>query len=81
MYISPRERSYKPTRCFSLLFDCVFTDNTLKPIFVFSLFQEVLKHLQGSIEEETTDSSEQIHLLERLKSKLLSPSQTNCRLM
>ncbi|CDQ87844.1 unnamed protein product, partial [Oncorhynchus mykiss] len=67
-------RSYKPTRCFSLLFDCVFTDNTLKPIFVFSLFQEVLKHLQGSIEEETTDSSEQIHLLERLKKISLDPN-------
>lgn len=61
---------------FIALCDCVFT-NTLKPILVFSLFQEVLKHLQGSIEEETTDSSEQINLLERLKGKLLSQSQTN----
>ncbi|XP_021458712.2 adenomatous polyposis coli protein [Oncorhynchus mykiss] len=39
-----------------------------------SNMKEVLKHLQGSIEEETTDSSEQIHLLERLKKISLDPN-------
>lgn len=31
------------------------------------VMQEVLKHLQGSIEEETPDSQGQIEILERLK--------------
>ncbi|XP_041754889.2 adenomatous polyposis coli protein-like isoform X2 [Coregonus clupeaformis] len=35
---------------------------------------EVLKHLQGSIEEDSTDSSEQINLLERLKEISLDPN-------
>uniref|UniRef100_A0A673ZHX2 APC regulator of WNT signaling pathway n=1 Tax=Salmo trutta TaxID=8032 RepID=A0A673ZHX2_SALTR len=39
-----------------------------------SNMKEVLKHLQGSIEEETTDSSEQINLLERLKEISLDPN-------
>ncbi|XP_041754890.2 adenomatous polyposis coli protein-like isoform X3 [Coregonus clupeaformis] len=38
------------------------------------LIQEVLKHLQGSIEEDSTDSSEQINLLERLKEISLDPN-------
>ena len=36
------------------------------------LFQEVLKQLQGSIEEESIESSGQIDLLERLKGRKLN---------
>ncbi|XP_010901405.1 adenomatous polyposis coli protein isoform X1 [Esox lucius] len=39
-----------------------------------SNMKEVLKHLQGSIEEDSTDSSEQINLLERLKEMSLDPN-------
>ncbi|KAK6315597.1 hypothetical protein J4Q44_G00131210 [Coregonus suidteri] len=39
-----------------------------------SNMKEVLKHLQGSIEEDSTDSSEQINLLERLKEISLDPN-------
>lgn len=36
---------------------------------LFLIFQEVLKQLQGSIEDEAMASSGQIDLLERLKGK------------
>lgn len=41
-------------------------------IVLHSLLQEVLKELQGSIEEESMGSSGQIDLLERLKGRALS---------
>uniref|UniRef100_A0A8K9XPE9 Adenomatous polyposis coli N-terminal dimerisation domain-containing protein n=1 Tax=Oncorhynchus mykiss TaxID=8022 RepID=A0A8K9XPE9_ONCMY len=39
-----------------------------------SNMKEVLKHIQGSIEEDSTDSSGQIDLLERLKEISLDPN-------